>query len=149
MTTNQKFNYVIFYWVGYFIFICFYLYLNKIGSYRNSEKVKAVVVDELFGASRRRFQGEAGYYPQFQFSYKDSVYISADKLVWVRNKNVGQTLTVIFPIGKPDEAVAYTFFSYWVSLPKLLVSFMIAFFIFVLPILWGQYESFKKEYRNK
>lgn len=145
MTGNQKFNLVIAYWLGYLLFMVIYFYLATIDEYRNSEKAKAVVIDQLLGAGR----GKRGYYPQFQFSYKGNIYTSADELVWVRNKKKGDNLTVIFLKGKPDQAIAYTLISYWVPFYKLVPSFIIAFFLFSLPFLWGQYAAFKTEYKNK
>lgn len=145
MTGNQKFNLVIAYWLGYLLFMIFYFYLDTIDEYRNSEKVKAVVIDQLLGAGK----GNRGYYPQFQFSYKGNIFTSADKLIWVRNKKKGDHLTVIFPKGRPGEAIAYTILSYWVSFTKFSISFLIAYLLFKIPFLSGQYTAFKREYRNK
>jgi hypothetical protein len=90
-------------------------------------------------------RGRRGYYPQFQFSYQGDIYTSADELIWVRNKKKGDHLTVIFANKKPEQAIAYTILSYWVSFTKFSISFLIAYLLFKIPFLWGQYTAFKRE----
>ncbi len=149
MTSNQKFNLVIAYWLGYLLFMIAYFYLDTIDEYRNSEKATAVVIDQLLGAGRKRYGGQGAYYPQFQFTYKDSIYTSADKLVWIRHKRPGHKLTVIFPKDRPGEAIAYTILSYWVSFTKLAISFMITFFMFAIYFILSQYPGSQSYYRRK
>ena len=120
------------YWTAYLFFMCFYMYQAKKEEYKNSKKIRAVIIDRIETFGKRG----GYYYPQFQFTYNDSVYISADKLSWTRGKKQGDSITVIFPKGNPEQAIAYTFVSYWISLPALLTSFMIFFFIFAVIVFF-------------
>jgi len=52
------------------------MYQAKREEYKNSEKITATVIDRLESTARRKHY----FYPQFQFSYNDSIYISADQL---------------------------------------------------------------------
>ena len=128
-SSRKKFSLI--YWTVYLLFICIYLYQSKKEEFRQSEKIRAVVIDRLESTGRRNHY----FYPQFQFTYNDSVYISADKLYWTREKAVGEKLTLVFPKGEPENAVIYTFVSYWIVLPTLLVSIMIFFFIYAMIII--------------
>lgn len=120
------------YWIAYLLVMCFYFYQDKIDDYRNSERVTATVVDKLSGIGRRSDY----YYPQFQFTFDDSVYTSAEHLVWVRSKDPGDKIKLIFPRNRPEDAIAYTFISYWVTLPKLIISFLVAYLLFMIPYLY-------------
>ena len=112
------------------------MYQNKKEDYKNSEKRKATVIDRI---EQRRRKGEY-YYPQFQFVYNDSTYISSDKLFWTSGWEPGEKLTVIFPEGQPEQAIIYTFVSYWIYMPALLIGFMIFFFVFAMIVIikWGE-----------
>lgn len=120
-------KFLLHYWALYMIIMAIYMYQSKKQDYKNSEKVVAAVIDriEINDHWHRHYQ-----YPQFQFTYNDSIYISADQLTWTRGKEPGDKVAVIFPKGKPEEAIIYTFVSYWIYLPALLISFMVAIFIF-------------------
>lgn len=128
-SSRKKFSLI--YWAVYLVFISIYLYQSKKEEYRNSEKIRAVVIDRIESTGRRNHY----FYPQFQFTYNDSDYVSADKLYWTREKSIGEKLTVVFPKGEPENAVVYTFVSYWIVLPALLLSFVIFFFIYALIVI--------------
>lgn len=149
MTNKGKFNYIVFYWLGFFVFMCAYSYFSKIETYENSVKADAVVIDELWGAGRTRSGPVGGYYAQFQFVYNDSTYISADRSLAGRSKKTGDKITVIFSQGQPDDAKVYGFLSYWFSVPQWIVGFIVAFGIFIIPVVYGQYAAYKREYSHK
>ena len=128
LSSRKKFFFI--YWTVYLVFISIYMYQSKKEEYKNSEKASAVVIDRIERTGRRSY-----FYPQFQFTYNDSVYISADKLLWTRGKEIGKKLIVIFPKGYPEAAVIYTFVSYWIVLPTLLLSIMIFFFFFAIIVI--------------
>jgi hypothetical protein len=127
-SSRKKFSLI--YWAAYLLFISIFMYRSKKEEYKNSEKVSAVVIDRIEHTGKRSY-----FYPQFQFTYNDSVYISADDLLWTRGKKIGKKLTVLFPKGQPEYAVIYTFVSYWIILPTLLLSFMIFFFFYAMIVI--------------
>ncbi len=131
------------YWSVYAFLLCVYFYLSRIDSYTQSEKVDAVVVDKLY------LIGEHKKYIQVKFLYKGEVYYTASRAILFRYKRIGRPATVIFPEGEPEQAVIYNFFVFWISVPAIGISFMIAYLLFKIPFLWGQYVAFKREYRNK
>jgi hypothetical protein len=143
MTTRQKLQ--LSYWVGYIVFMCFFFYFDTIDQYRNSEKIKAVVVDELIGYGRR---GREYSYPQIQFIYNDSAWFFGHESS-LSAKNIGDSVTVIFPEGEPEKAQKYSFFPYWISLTKLFFSFMISLFLFMIPVFLRMYGGFKREYKGR
>lgn len=142
MTTRQKLG--LSYWIGYMVFMCFFFYFDTIDEYRNSEKVKGVVVNELIGYNRRRYYT----YPQIQFIYKDSAYLFGHQKAFLP-KSIGDKVTVIFPKGKPDKAEKYSFLPYWISLTKLFFSFMISLFLFMIPVVFRMYAEFKQQYKGR
>jgi hypothetical protein len=130
LSSKKKFFFT--YWTAYLVFISFYMYQTKREEYKNSEKITATVIDRIESTERRKHY----FYPQFQFGYNDSIYISADQLYWTREKRKGEMITVIFPKGDPEDAVVYTFVSWWIPLPPLLISFMIFFFFFAVIVFF-------------
>ena len=129
--------------------MCCYFYFSKIDAYHNAEKADGVVIDRLYGAKRGLKSPSTDYYPQFQFSYHDSLYISADKESIVSGKQIGDKIKIIFPAGQPEEAVIYNFFSYWFSFPAIVVSLFVALFFFAIPFFAEQYSLFRKEYKGR
>ena len=132
MFSSRK-RFAISFWTAYLIFVCVYMYQSKKEVYKTSEKREATVIDIV--RQRGKF-----HYPQFQFVYNDSTYISSDKLFWTSGWEPGEKLTVIFPKKEPGQAIIYTFVSYWISMPALLLSFMIFFFVFAMIVIikWGE-----------
>lgn len=129
------------YWVGWFVCICFVFYFNTIDEYRNAEKAKAVVVDKLIATSRRGWY----YYPQFQVEYKDSSWFFAQRRkTYFSSWDIGEKATAIFPAGQPDKAEVYLFPNYWISVSTLFFGFMIALFLFIIPIFFRWYTEFNK-----
>jgi len=144
MFSSRK-KFAIGFWTAYLIFICVYMYQIKKEGYKNSEKREAIVIDLMEGRTPAR-PGTLFYYPQFQFIYDDSAYISSDQLTWTRTKKPGDKVTVIFPKGQPEQAIIYTFVSYWIYFPALAISFMIFFFVFAMIVIikWGEgYTMFR------
>jgi hypothetical protein len=132
MFSSRK-KFAISFWTAYLIFTCIYMYQNKKDDYKNSEKREATVIGRI--EQRGKF-----HYPEFQFVYNDSTYISSDKLFWTSGWEPGEKLTVIFPEGQPEQAIIYTFVLYWIYMPALLLGFMIFFFIFAMIVIikWGE-----------
>ena len=133
MTVSQRTRFILVYWSVYIVVTMIWLYMFKKEEYQNSERVSGVVVQQLIGARRGKYSNETGKYPQFEFVYKDSIYISADQLYWVRNKKPGDKVKLIFQKGKPEEAVVYSLLSYWAPFWKISISFLVAFFLFMFP----------------
>lgn len=146
MTEKGIFNYIIIYWSLYIVGLFVYFYFDRIDEYRNSEKVQGEVVDVVTGTG---YRGGWYDYPQYQFTYHDSIYYCSDNSVRASIQDKGNKATIIFSAGKPDEAIVYKWIRYWFQLRVFLVSFMIAFFVFFLPYLFHQYSSFKKEYPRR
>jgi hypothetical protein len=140
------FRFAVIYWSLYILFIICYSYLSKVDEYYESEKAQGVVTDMLESSGRR---SSTSYYPQFQFIYRDSLYTSADNGTMARFKEIDDKVTVIFPGGRPEEAVIYTIISYWISLPAVLLSAAIATFFFAIPFIVRQYRLFKEEFRGR
>ena len=138
MFSSRK-TFATWFWTAYLILTSILMYESKKAAYRNSEKREAVVIDRLEARTSRGI----AYYPQFQFNYNDSVYISADKLWLTSGKRPGAKLIVIFPNGSPGDAVIYTFVSYWISAPTLILSFLIAFFVFGMIIFFAWPDGWK------
>ena len=136
------------YWIGYVFFLCLYFYNENIDAYKNSEKGRGQVVDQLVGTSRGWKGGGTYNYPQLVFVYNDSQYFFADKSMYAKSLSRGDSATIIFPRKHPGEARVYSIISYWISFPVVMVSFMISLFIFMIPIFASQYSRFKKEYRQ-
>jgi hypothetical protein len=130
---STKLKFFIGYWVVCLLFTIVYFYFHKKDLYARSEKVTATVIERLEGFRRK---GRPSHYPQFQFAYNDSNYISADHNSFVSGKKKGDKLTVIFPKGQPEEAIAYTFISYWIVLPSLLIILMIFLLVFSVIIFF-------------
>jgi hypothetical protein len=145
MESKTRYTGAIVYWSLWIVFICFYMYFDNIDAYRNSEKVKGKVVDILVGRGYKR-----GYYnyPQIEFNYRDSLFLFGQSRGWIGAPSIGDSVTVIFPKGEPGKAERYLFLPYWVSLTALFFSFMIAGFLFVIPIFVKWYNDFKKHYKN-
>ena len=136
------------YWICWLLFVCVYSYTDNIDRYNDSERLKGVVVEKLLGRSRKT----SGYYeyPQVSFIYKDSAYLFGQSNGWfISTYNIVDKMKIIFPKGNPDKAERYWFLSYWVSLPVFFFSFMIALFIFVIPIFFRMYSGFRKEYKGR
>jgi hypothetical protein len=145
MKKLDYFHVALAYWIGYLVFMFFYFYFSKVDVYDNSVKVKAEIVDQIWGVSRSKSGNFSGYYPQFEFRYKDSLYTSADRRSWFRNKKPGQEVTVVFPDGMPDQAEIYAIVPYWFSFPTMAVSCIVAAFFFAIPLIGRQYSLYKKE----
>jgi hypothetical protein len=133
------------YWVGWLLCICLISYYDTIDEYRNTEKVEAIVIDKLMRFSRHKQY----YYPQFRFEYNGSRYLFAKRgKPYFSSWSIGEKATAIFPKGQPGEAKVYSFFSYWVSLSKIFFSFMIALFLFVIPVFLRWYAEFNRKRRR-
>jgi len=113
--------------------------------YINFVKVWGIIIDKLFGRLYNRSATE-GYYPQFQFSYHDRAYISADRGRMARLKKKDDKVVVIFPEGRPEQAVIYSFLSYWIGFGFLFV-ILLTSFLFLL--IKNQYALFKKNFRRR
>ena len=138
MFSSRK-RFAITFWTAYLVLVPFFMYKGKKTAYENSEKREATVIDHI---PQRR----GHYYPQFQFTYDDSTYVSEDKLIWTSGSEIGEKLTVIFPKGQPEQAIIYTFVSYWIYFPLLAISFMICFFVFAMIVIikWEEgYSMFR------
>jgi hypothetical protein len=136
------------FWIGYILFMSYHFYESRINEYRVSIKQKAEVVDRLRTTVRTKAVGRSTviWYPQFQMTYEDSVYIFADHDFWARSYTTGETATVIFLPDKPKDAVVYNFLRYWISLPVLIVSFVLSLFFFIIPVIinWNRIERQKE-----
>jgi hypothetical protein len=143
------------FWIGYFLISLlltgFYMYFIKINEYRISTFAKALVIDKFYGqgGSTRHGGGAGYYYPQYQYLYNDSIYITADHNFFARNVSVGDSVTVILKKDNPDEAILYRFVSYWISLPHLLIASVIIAFFPSAAFVIKQYLEFHKIYKNK
>ena len=134
---RQRDKFIIAYWLGYLLFYCFYCYFHTVGRYRNSEKIKAEVVDLLPATGR----GGVEYtYPEFAFRYNDSVYYLEEDRSYTWQMKLGDKTTVIFLKGEPENARVYNFFVYWVILPRFLLSLMVAIFLFAVLFIFVWYD---------
>jgi hypothetical protein len=148
MSTREKIG--IAYWIGWLVFMIIFFYADNINRYRSSEKVKAVVVDKLWGrGAGYRTGGRDFQYPQMQFTYRDSTYLFAQSHNILGSYNIGKKLTVYFPEGEPGKAKIYSFITFWISLSQLFFGFMIAVFPFMMVIFRGWYIDFKKQYKGQ
>ena len=140
MGDRSKIRFFSVYWSLFGVAMLLYFYMQEKDVYRESEKHRAVVIDRLEGQGAGRYGNRSSryYYPQFQFLYHDSLYTSADKIIWIRGKRPGDSLTVIFPRGEPETAKAYVILSYWICLPDLLIAFVLFVFIYAMAhfFLW-------------
>lgn len=132
------------------LFMAGYFYLSKMEEYQGSVKIKGEVIDMLWaGGGRGKYSSGRYKYPQFSFVYDDSTYISSDKNMYAKTRDIGDRVTVIFPAGMPEEARIYSVITYWVSFPALLVSaFLVAIFLGIV-FVKNQYDQYKREMERR
>ncbi|HEX2630950.1 MAG TPA: DUF3592 domain-containing protein [Chitinophagaceae bacterium] len=150
MASNMSWKYFFIFWGCWLLFMTGYFYFTNVGRYRESVKLKAVVIDVLQGYEEGRWgNGHPYEYPQFNYWYKDSMYTSYDMNVHVSAKVIGDTMTVIVHPSEPGEGRIYKLLLYWVSFYTLLYSIIVGAFIFAIPLVIQQIVLYKKEYGRK
>jgi hypothetical protein len=131
------------------LFMAGYFYLSKMEEYAGSVKVKGEVIDMLWaGRGSGKYSSGRYKYPQFSFEYNDSTYISSDKNMYAKTRDIGDRVTVIFPADMPEEARIYSVLTWWISFPTLLVSGLLFAMLFGVLFVTGQYNLYKKEQRQ-
>jgi hypothetical protein len=148
--SNMSWRYFLIFWGCWLLFMGGYFYFSNVGRYRESVKLKGVVIDLLQGEEQGGVaDGQEYEYPQFTYWYKDSLYTSYDMNLHMSSRNIGDTLTVIIHPSKPGDGKVYKLLLYWVSLYTLLFAIIVGAFIFAIPLVIQQMWLYKKEYPGK
>jgi hypothetical protein len=129
---EKWYQYGHFYWLAFAIFFFFYTRAISIGEYRNSEIVKGVVVQHL---EKRGRLNRTIYYPQYSFTYNDTLRYNADYYERSSRYYIGRNIKVIIPNGNPSNAKIYTFVWFWLERVQLLYCFVIAVLLFMFPAI--------------
>ena len=102
--------------------------------------MKAVIIDRIETSGRRSVNYD---YPQYTYNYNDSIYINADRNAHSKRRSPGDSVTIIFKKEKPDDAIIYNFFRYWIPLPYLIIGVLMALFFYFAAINFADYIDFK------
>ena len=122
------------YWLVFVIILIFICYSEGKERLSNYDFTNAVVVDKLilrspwgsfrYGGGRRDLE-----FAQWQYVINNDTFLFVDKQKFTYNKPIGTKRRIIYLKYKTDEALVYSF-QFWINTPLILITFMIAFFIF-------------------
>ena len=142
-------SYPFVYWIGFLVFLFVKSYSDGKEKLSHYEFASGVVVDEILLPSRR-FSSDASF-AQWQYSDGIDTFLFVDKRPFIRLRTIGSKATIIYLKEKHDEAMVYNF-QFWINLPFILFSSIIAFFIFAVSqfiIHWNDKVWFQKWYRRR
>lgn len=145
LSQKDLLSFPVVYWLAFIIIVI--LVCRSDGKKRivNYEFTEGIVVDKLLlPPARRRYRDVE--YSQWQYVAGNDTLLFVDHGLLARNKSIGTKRTVIYLKEKHDEAQVYTFL-FWINFPKLLIAFLIAFFIFVISQFarhWSDEQWFRR-----
>ena len=134
------------YWIAFVLFMCTYFFFDRINKYNSSTRVQGIVINDLWDGYPSKYNNKVGWYPQFQFIYKGTLYTSADLN---SNAKKGENVIIIFSHSNPTTAKIYSFFRFWFSIREIMLGVVIAGFFYLIILVADQYNQFLKEEQRR
>ena len=144
LSQKDLLSFPVIYWLAFIIILILICRSDGKKRIANFEFTEGIVVEKLLLPGRRRYHDVE--LSQWQYVAGNDTLLFVDHGLLARNKAIGTRRTVIYLKDKHDEAKVYTFL-FWVNFPKVLIAFLIAFFIFVIASFarhWDDEQWFRK-----